>query len=86
MLSGDLEIEGEQQLLATDLDLHADLFKAGHHGSRTSSTWDFLQRIQPKTVVIQCGEGNEYGHPHHETLQTLAKMGVEVRRKIWKEG
>lgn len=80
LLSGDLEIEGEQELLATDLDLRAELFKAGHHGSRTSSTWDFLQRVQPKTVVIQCGKDNDYHHPHPETLEHLAKMGIEVHR------
>ena len=81
MLTGDLEGEAEAELIANPyLDLRANILKAGHHGSRTSLTWDFLQKVKPDTVVIQSGKDNQFGHPHEETLKKLEKMGVEVRR------
>lgn len=77
LLTGDLEIESESKLVEANLDLKADIFKAGHHGSRTSSSWNFLKKILPKTVVIQCGKENDYNHPHPETLRNYHRIGVE---------
>lgn len=80
LLTGDAELEVESELVATDLDLSAHLLKAGHHGSRTSSSWEFLKRVNPEIVVIQCGTDNPFGHPHPETLEKLQDLDVEVRR------
>lgn len=78
LLSGDAEIEEEKQLLGLDLD--ADILKAGHHGSRTSSTEEFLREVSPKLMIISSGDGNTYGHPHVETLEKAEDFGIEVLR------
>jgi competence protein ComEC len=78
LLSGDAEIEEESQLLGLDLD--ADILKAGHHGSRTSSTTEFLSEVSPEIMIISSGEGNDYGHPHSETLEKAEDFGIEVLR------
>ena len=58
------------------LDVHADVLKMGHHGSRTSSGKAFLEQVSPALCVISCGAGNDYGHPHEETLEKLEKRGI----------
>lgn len=78
--SGDLEIEGERKLVETNLDLYADVFKAGHHGSRTSSSEDLLDRVQPRWAVISCGVDNPFKHPHPETIAHLQERGIAVYR------
>lgn len=81
LLTGDLELEAERELVSNPfVDLRADIFKAGHHGSRTSSSWELLQKVKPKAVVIQCGLDNQFEHPHPETLKKFEKMGIEVYR------
>lgn len=77
LLTGDLEVKGEAGLLATGADLQADIFKAGHHGSRTSSSIALLKKVKPEIVVIQCGKDNQFGHPHQETLDNLKKLGIK---------
>lgn len=76
LFTGDAEAEVEKDLNG----VQADVLKVGHHGSRTSSSAAFLQRVQPKIAVISCGKDNEYGHPHKETLQSLAAVGATVYR------
>ncbi len=82
--SGDAELEAEAELIELsqkyNWDLNATIFKAGHHGSRTSSSQALLDLIKPKIVVIQSGKDNSYGHPHLETLEKLAKMGIKTYR------
>lgn len=79
--TGDAEIEAEQRLVDRyGKTLHATLFKAGHHGSSTSSNEFLLQVVQPQTVAISCGLNNDYGHPHARTLQRLTDAGVEIYR------
>lgn len=77
LLTGDLEVEAEAELVAHGVDIEADIFKAGHHGSRSSSTLGFLERVSPEIVVIQSGEGNSYEHPHGESLENFEKVGVK---------
>jgi competence protein ComEC len=77
LLTGDLEKEFESELVSSGIDLNADIYKAGHHGSRSSSSEDFLEKISPKTVVIQVGKNNKFAHPHPETLRALYRAGVE---------
>lgn len=78
--SGDLEVEGEEKLVASDVDLMADVLKAGHHGSRTSSTEPLLDRVHPAWAVISCGVDNPFGHPHAETIRHLQKRGITIYR------
>ncbi|MDT8435513.1 MAG: ComEC/Rec2 family competence protein [Gemmatimonadota bacterium] len=61
--------------------LRADLLKAGHHGSRTSTSAAWLAAVRPAMVVISAGAGNRYGHPHAQVLRRLSRAGVpEVHR------
>lgn len=78
--SGDLEKEGEEELLKSGQDLRADVFKAGHHGSRTSSSEAILDPIEPEIAVISCGVNNTFKHPHPETLQHFTERGIEFFR------
>jgi competence protein ComEC len=80
MLSGDAETEEETEMVESGFDLSADILKAGHHGSRTASSGEFLDAVSPSIVVIQSGEGNSFGHPHKESLQKYMERGLEVRR------
>lgn len=60
--------------------LRADVLKAGHHGSKTSSSVSFLNKVRPDSIIISCGEGNSYGHPHNEALQRMEKSGADILR------
>lgn len=61
-------------------DLSVDVLKVGHHGSRTSSTKEFLNKVNPKYTVISVGKGNIYGHPTEEALNRLKEKNVKVHR------
>ena len=74
LLTGDAEDKAEEYILSTAANIDADILKAGHHGSSSSSTMDFLYRVTPDIVVISCGEDNDYGHPHIEPLRNFAKF------------
>lgn len=78
--SGDLEKEGEEELLKSGQDLRADVLKAGHHGSRTSSSEAFLDLVQPEIAVISCGINNTFKHPHPETLEHFSERGIQFFR------
>ncbi|MFP3895503.1 MAG: ComEC/Rec2 family competence protein [Anaerolineales bacterium] len=75
---GDAEREAEESMIASGRDLGATVLKVGHHGSRTSSSPMFLERVQPEVAIYCCGLDNRYGHPHAETLAALADVGAEV--------
>ncbi len=82
LLTGDAEEKGEEDLLAnynSEL-LKCDVFSAGHHGSKTSNSPELLEAARPTYVVISCGEGNSYGHPHQEALDVFADIGAIVYR------
>ena len=81
LFTGDAEASAEEDILAQyGDDLQSDVLKAGHHGSRTSSSQEFLEAVQPQYVIISCGEGNDYGHPHAEALQRFEQIGAQVYR------
>jgi competence protein ComEC len=78
---GDAEGEEERDLLALGADrVRADLLKVGHHGSRTSSSPAFIKAVSPRAAVISVGVRNRFGHPHPNTLKTLAAARVRVWR------
>ncbi|HEX8242540.1 MAG TPA: DNA internalization-related competence protein ComEC/Rec2, partial [Longimicrobium sp.] len=60
--------------------LRAAVLKAGHHGSRTASSQEFLETVHPALAVISCGRRNKYGHPAPETIERLRADGIEVAR------
>ena len=76
LLTGDAEKEAEQDIVSrygTDV-LGCDVFKLGHHGSRTSSSQGLLNKATPSAVIVSCGIGNEYGHPHAETMERVSNL------------
>ncbi len=76
LLTGDLNFDGEEKILGEDLD--CDVLKVGHHGSKSSSSENFLKQASPILGLISCSENNRYGHPSGETLERLKKEGTEV--------
>lgn len=80
LFTGDAEEEAEKDILNCGISLRADVYKAGHHGSSTSSSEAFLRAVSPSYAVISCGEDNSYGHPHAEPLNNFRSMGIEVFR------
>ncbi|MCL2259786.1 MAG: MBL fold metallo-hydrolase [Fibromonadales bacterium] len=71
LFMADLEKEHEKRILELDPLLTATALQIGHHGSKTSSSWEFLAQVQPKIALISVGRYNTYGHPHPETLAKL---------------
>lgn len=80
VMCGDAENQAEEDILNSGAVLKADVLKAGHHGSSTSTSNAFLKKVSPSWVVIQCGKGNSYGHPHKETMEKLKKAGCQILR------
>lgn len=80
LMMGDATVAEEAALLARGVDVRAEVLKVGHHGSRGSSSLAFLEAVAPRLLVISCGLGNGYGHPHRETLDKAAALGVPVLR------
>ncbi len=80
LLVGDAEHEAESALLARGVDLRSDFLKVGHHGSRTSTSAEFLAAVSPTFAAISCGVRNRFGHPHAASLATLAAARVQVFR------
>lgn len=80
LLTGDAEEDAEKDMLQSGNLLKSDVYKAGHHGSKTASSEDFMKAVSPKYAVISCKEGNSYGHPHAATMNTFRAMGIEVFR------
>ncbi|EUJ17670.1 ComEC/Rec2 family competence protein [Listeria aquatica] len=79
LFTGDAEKEIEQELLKTE-EIKADILKVGHHGSKTSSTPMFIEKVKPQFALISCGVKNRFGHPNEETLETLQKNNIQILR------
>lgn len=80
LFTGDMETTAEQDLLSEGFDLSADVLKLGHHGSSTSSGADFLDAVDPAYAIISCETGNDYGHPHRETIEAMTRRNIVVYR------
>lgn len=78
LLTGDLEKEGEAALLNAHEDLACDVVKAGHHGSKTSSTEDFITAAHPSLAVISVGLSSPFGHPDPQVVRRWHAHGAEV--------
>lgn len=81
LLMGDAERSLEYRLLLEEPYLvDSDILKVGHHGSKTSSSDDFLKAVSPEVTIIQVGRKNRYGHPAQEVLDRLAAVGARILR------
>lgn len=77
LFTGDAEKSEEDDIWTN---IKCDVLKVGHHGSATSSSANFLKKVDPKYAVISCGMGNKYGHPTDEVLERLNSRNIEVFR------
>ena len=78
LFTGDAEGPVEKDMIASyGKKLKCRVLKAGHHGSKTSSTAEFLKLVQPESVVMSLGVNNQYGHPHEALLNRLQKQGIK---------
>lgn len=80
LLPGDAPAAVEEALLAAGLIPPLDILKAGHHGSRTSTSWRLLESARPELSVVSAGARNRYGHPHPVVLNRLERAGSGVAR------
>jgi competence protein ComEC len=80
LLTGDIQQATERWLLTHRADLRADILQVPHHGSQTSTSPAFVQRVRPQVGIISLGAGNPYGHPHPRVLRVLAEQHVQVFR------
>jgi competence protein ComEC len=79
LLTGDAGMAAEKMLLRKGVNMQSTVLKAGHHGSNTATSREFLQAVHPQIVIIS-GGGERYGHPHEEVLQRIAETGATVWR------
>jgi competence protein ComEC len=79
LLTGDIDTQIEKELLASGSLSEVELVKVGHHGSKYSTSADFLKTISPELAVISVGK-NSFGHPTNETLERLRLVGAQIER------
>lgn len=80
LFTGDLPIKSENDLLASGQNIAAKVLKVAHHGSKYSSSPEFLAMVGPQLAVISCGANNNYGHPNQEVLNNLQNFAINVLR------
>jgi beta-lactamase superfamily II metal-dependent hydrolase len=78
LLLADAEAPSEQDMLAAGVVGDVEVLKVGHHGSKTGTTQPFLAAATPEHAVISAGVGNSYGHPHHDVMQALQRIGAAI--------
>ncbi len=80
LITGDLVTEIETQMLSENINPASTVLKVGHHGSKTSSSLEFLRAVHPACAVICVGYGNNFGHPRAEVLENLKKVNSKIYR------
>lgn len=80
LFMGDASSNIESLILKDNPNLKSTYLKVGHHGSKTASSYEFINQINPKEAIISCGINNKYKHPHEETINNLSLNKVKIRR------
>lgn len=80
LFTGDMETAAEADLLDSGTDVQAEVLKAGHHGSDTSTSYRFLYEVAPEHCVISVGDDNKYGHPSRQTISRLRDADAIIYR------
>jgi len=80
LFTGDAEMEAEYDISDNGLDLSAEVYQVGHHGSYTSTSQQLMKKVKPRYAVVSAGADNDYGHPAEEVLNRLAEYGAAVFR------
>lgn len=80
LFTGDAQKDVEKEIIASNEDISADILKVGHHGSSTSTTKEFLNKVHPSICVISVGSDNSYNHPNTDTLKRLKDNNAKICR------
>ena len=83
LFTGDIEKPAEEKILEIYKNskiLESDILKVAHHGSKTSTTDEFLNKVKPKIALIGVGKDNMFGHPSNTTIEKLEKMNIKIYR------
>lgn len=80
VFTGDASTEVEKRMLRRGGGWEAEILKAGHHGSRTSTSTEWIGAVSPKWAVFSCGRNNTYGHPNPDVAARLERHGVRLLR------
>lgn len=80
LLAADIGVEAEDEILAANLNAQSQVLKSPHHGSKSSSSKAFLEKVRPQIVVVSAGRGNFYGVPHQEVLGRYQNTGARILR------
>lgn len=80
LFTGDAESLAEKDMASGRINIDCDVYKAGHHGSSSSSSTELLNAASPAYAVISCGRDNSYGHPHSSVLKELKYRGIKIFR------
>lgn len=80
LFTGDAQKDVEKEILASNEDISANVLKVGHHGSSTSTTKDFLNKVHPLIGVISVGQDNTYNHPNSDTIKRLTENKITIYR------
>ncbi|NRT89345.1 ComEC/Rec2 family competence protein [Clostridium beijerinckii] len=80
LFTGDAEKKVEKEILNNNEDISADVLKVGHHGSSTSTSKDFLKKVNPSIAVISVGKDNIYNHPDASTTKLLDENNIKTYR------
>ncbi|MFD0048039.1 ComEC/Rec2 family competence protein [Actinomycetes bacterium NPDC127524] len=80
LFTGDAPFRSEDDMIASNQDISAQVLKVGHHGAKTATSQDFLNAVKPKYAVISVGQGNSYGHPTEEVLNLLKENDIKIFR------
>jgi len=80
IFTGDIEGIAENEILKQEVEFSSSILKVAHHGSKTSSTEEFLKEVNPKIALIGVGKNNKFGHPSKEVLDRLNRFKTKVYR------
>ncbi len=80
LIMGDAPIKIEKQIMNEYESIPCDILKVGHHGSKTSTSEEWVKYLSPKEAIISCGYNNSYGHPHSQVIHILQEQNVRIRR------
>jgi competence protein ComEC len=80
LVPGDLESDGEALLVGSPLPLRAEAMMLSHHGSRSGSSADLLERVRPRHAIVSCGARNRFGHPHPAACRRVRN----ARATLWR--
>ncbi len=80
LFTGDIYNSVENKLIKGEINLDSDILKISHHGSKTSSINEFLEKVSPNIAIISLNKDNKYGHPHQEVLERLEKYDIKTLR------